>query len=167
MSLSPIQVILTTSSTQVPLPGADVIFNNPSISLARCFIFCKPLVLNSLLLSKPIPLSQICRVKWVLLCLNFKRIASHCEYFNVRSEEHTSELQSQSNLVCRLLLEKKKEGRLADPDDGALARRLHPRNDLLARRGLSDCNHPPGLLPIVDAGCRRLTPGAVAGTLNC
>src|SRR2546430_4315206 len=26
----------------------------------------------------------------------------------VRSEEHTSELQSQSNLVCRLLLEKKK-----------------------------------------------------------
>src|SRR2546430_17398318 len=27
---------------------------------------------------------------------------------NIRSEEHTSELQSQSNLVCRLLLEKKK-----------------------------------------------------------
>src|SRR5688572_31574879 len=30
------------------------------------------------------------------------------EVLNVRSEEHTSELQSQSNLVCRLLLEKKK-----------------------------------------------------------
>src|SRR2546427_9155390 len=29
----------------------------------------------------------------------------------VRSEEHTSELQSQSNLVCRLLLEKKKKER--------------------------------------------------------
>src|SRR5688572_32229213 len=28
---------------------------------------------------------------------------------HVRSEEHTSELQSQSNLVCRLLLEKKKK----------------------------------------------------------
>src|SRR2546430_15030159 len=28
---------------------------------------------------------------------------------NWRSEEHTSELQSQSNLVCRLLLEKKKK----------------------------------------------------------
>src|SRR5688572_32062761 len=28
-----------------------------------------------------------------------------------RSEEHTSELQSQSNLVCRLLLEKKKQCR--------------------------------------------------------
>src|SRR5688572_31972418 len=28
-----------------------------------------------------------------------------------RSEEHTSELQSQSNLVCRLLLEKKKKSK--------------------------------------------------------
>src|SRR2546430_6057465 len=28
-----------------------------------------------------------------------------------RSEEHTSELQSQSNLVCRLLLEKKKKAK--------------------------------------------------------
>src|SRR2546430_12168761 len=32
----------------------------------------------------------------------------------VRSEEHTSELQSQSNLVCRLLLEKKKTHRAND-----------------------------------------------------
>src|SRR5256886_7675533 len=31
---------------------------------------------------------------------------------NGRSEEHTSELQSQSNLVCRLLLEKKKTFRV-------------------------------------------------------
>src|SRR2546430_5258752 len=31
-----------------------------------------------------------------------------------RSEEHTSELQSQSNLVCRLLLEKKKKHNNAD-----------------------------------------------------
>src|SRR2546430_4115253 len=29
-------------------------------------------------------------------------------FLTYRSEEHTSELQSQSNLVCRLLLEKKK-----------------------------------------------------------
>src|SRR5688572_31757682 len=33
-----------------------------------------------------------------------RRAAKHA-----RSEEHTSELQSQSNLVCRLLLEKKKK----------------------------------------------------------
>src|SRR2546430_3002034 len=31
-----------------------------------------------------------------------------------RSEEHTSELQSQSNLVCRLLLEKKKINKYSD-----------------------------------------------------
>src|SRR2546427_2686912 len=35
----------------------------------------------------------------------------------VRSEEHTSELQSQSNLVCRLLLEKKKKTRLKTVGD--------------------------------------------------
>src|SRR2546427_897120 len=32
-----------------------------------------------------------------------------CAASRQRSEEHTSELQSQSNLVCRLLLEKKKQ----------------------------------------------------------
>src|SRR2546427_7439082 len=38
----------------------------------------------------------------------------------IRSEEHTSELQSQSNLVCRLLLEKKKKEYL---DEGPANRR--------------------------------------------
>src|SRR2546427_7483656 len=38
-----------------------------------------------------------------------------------RSEEHTSELQSQSNLVCRLLLEKKKKREHARPEH-----RIHP-----------------------------------------
>src|SRR5688572_17741758 len=51
--------------------------------------------------------------------LNMERSFVRIDYFallqgisvrnNVRSEEHTSELQSQSNLVCRLLLEKKKK----------------------------------------------------------
>src|SRR2546427_2384724 len=40
-----------------------------------------------------------------------------------RSEEHTSELQSQSNLVCRLLLEKKK---------GMINVELSQRDDLVA-----------------------------------
>src|SRR2546427_3329877 len=35
-------------------------------------------------------------------------LVKHLLYTEKRSEEHTSELQSQSNLVCRLLLEKKK-----------------------------------------------------------
>src|SRR5256885_13004892 len=34
---------------------------------------------------------------------------------NLRSEEHTSELQSPCNLVCRLLLEKKKNDNLRRP----------------------------------------------------
>src|SRR2546430_447433 len=43
-----------------------------------------------------------------------------------RSEEHTSELQSQSNLVCRLLLEKKKKKVERDLlDVRALLRRAH------------------------------------------
>src|SRR2546430_11071159 len=37
------------------------------------------------------------------------RQAQACGDNRDRSEEHTSELQSQSNLVCRLLLEKKKK----------------------------------------------------------
>src|SRR2546427_4945507 len=43
-------------------------------------------------------------VRVEVLLLNWK---SDNEKSRLRSEEHTSELQSQSNLVCRLLLEKK------------------------------------------------------------
>src|SRR5258706_7448770 len=35
-----------------------------------------------------------------------------CEWIQARSEEHTSELQSLTNLVCRLLLEKKNRTQL-------------------------------------------------------
>src|SRR2546430_13319218 len=38
-------------------------------------------------------------------------LRGHERHGSGRSEEHTSELQSQSNLVCRLLLEKKKKNR--------------------------------------------------------
>src|SRR2546430_8120330 len=41
-----------------------------------------------------------------------KSIAVEVAADDVRSEEHTSELQSQSNLVCRLLLEKKKKKKI-------------------------------------------------------
>src|SRR2546430_12102418 len=41
-----------------------------------------------------------------------------------RSEEHTSELQSQSNLVCRLLLEKKKKPELDQPHLGVTSLRV-------------------------------------------
>src|SRR5207247_4349955 len=39
----------------------------------------------------------------------YSEISPPCERKNRRSEEHTSELQSRVDLVCRLLLEKKKK----------------------------------------------------------
>src|SRR2546427_9396414 len=45
-----------------------------------------------------------------------------------RSEEHTSELQSQSNLVCRLLLEKKKKNIASLTCGPTLPNRTSPGN---------------------------------------
>src|SRR5205085_6314702 len=45
-------------------------------------------------------------VNWLLFVRTERRQAQERDR-QLRSEEHTSELQSQSNLVCRLLLEKK------------------------------------------------------------
>src|SRR2546421_1023049 len=44
-----------------------------------------------------------------LICLTFfEQVDKQFSHMRIRSEEHTSELQSRSDLVCRLLLEKKK-----------------------------------------------------------
>src|SRR2546430_1938096 len=43
---------------------------------------------------------------------SIQRARALAELYRSRSEEHTSELQSQSNLVCRLLLEKKKKDKM-------------------------------------------------------
>src|SRR2546430_2862151 len=53
-----------------------------------------------------------------------------------RSEEHTSELQSQSNLVCRLLLEKKKEDSAHATHQMAQADECRTRHINMARRTL-------------------------------
>src|SRR5688572_23050944 len=45
---------------------------------------------------------------WASVSLAVEAMRQGARDFVERSEEHTSELQSQSNLVCRLLLEKKK-----------------------------------------------------------
>src|SRR6266478_8442924 len=42
-------------------------------------------------------------------CRRHSHLPKTSKPLTARSEEHTSELQSQSNLVCRLLLEKKKK----------------------------------------------------------
>src|SRR5688572_32204096 len=56
-------------------------------------------------------LVQFLRERCVKLSIPARRLPDRLKQLVVdeRSEEHTSELQSQSNLVCRLLLEKKKE----------------------------------------------------------
>src|SRR2546430_5914371 len=73
-----------------------------------------------------------------------------------RSEEHTSELQSQSNLVCRLLLEKKTEVLDARaPVDPAHARGQRPvgrlpgtgHEDSATDRGPRQDHLPPGTEP--------------------
>src|SRR2546430_13535315 len=53
------------------------------------------------------------------------RVTSFTEI--LRSEEHTSELQSQSNLVCRLLLEKKNTKHVSCYTRSPLARRTRRR----------------------------------------
>src|SRR2546430_12431213 len=77
----------------------------------------------------------------------------------VRSEEHTSELQSQSNLVCRLLLEKKKNnlGRTIDRNvqyrrDRVPLRRTHGR--LLAYLSAAGALPPPSC-QLLHAARRR------------
>src|SRR2546430_6051276 len=51
-----------------------------------------------------------------------------CPSFWSRSEEHTSELQSQSNLVCRLLLEKKKTNHTRTSESTSASHRLIVRD---------------------------------------
>src|SRR5205807_4054694 len=62
-------------------------------------------------------------------------------YFLSRSEEHTSELQSPCNLVCRLLLEKKNEVNIEEPGS-----RFCPRTHALPTRPAADAK-PPRLDP--------------------
>src|SRR3712207_7049490 len=60
----------------------------------------------------------------------------------VRSEEHTSELQSRQYLVCRLLLEKKKNSIMhAPPSHTSLPSIFHPRLPVFYHTFSSSCPH--------------------------
>src|SRR2546430_4536925 len=61
-----------------------------------------------------------------------------------RSEEHTSELQSQSNLVCRLLLEKKKKFLISLPASLTISQ---PSLQVYRK----DHNLPPILIAFIDS----------------
>src|SRR2546430_9001758 len=68
----------------------------------------KSLFANARVLSAAFALFQNFTSSLVKSCWLMSHWNSICIANSRRSEEHTSELQSQSNLVCRLLLEKKK-----------------------------------------------------------
>src|SRR2546430_12690758 len=57
----------------------------------------------------PISLAKSTQRSVFLRCDETVPFGAFAAVIDARSEEHTSELQSQSNLVCRLLLEKKKK----------------------------------------------------------
>src|SRR5947209_14564889 len=46
-------------------------------------------------------------IRWSLVCIHYQPELAAAWFACMRSEEHTSELQSRQYLVCRLLLEKK------------------------------------------------------------
>src|SRR5689334_24319184 len=49
------------------------------------------------------------------ICVASDSLRCYAAVYGLRSEEHTSELQSQFHLVCRLLLEKKKKKNIKNP----------------------------------------------------
>src|SRR3989442_2956195 len=65
----------------------------------------------------PVPAEALYGVQTERARHNFavSHLAPLAPFVEVRSEEHTSELQSRPHLVCRLLLEKKKHDQNCDP----------------------------------------------------
>src|SRR5690606_42140394 len=75
----------------------------PYTTLFRSYIGCiRPIIVKRILLVSLKKSNKFIKISGRLIGLKF---AIHKTF---RSEEHTSELQSRENLVCRLLLEKKK-----------------------------------------------------------
>src|SRR2546428_3402290 len=78
------------------------LFRSFSISI-YCFSFGVILLLSSLFRRQSMNLGRTV----------FSQLVDLLPTYQFRSEEHTSELQSRSDLVCRLLLEKKKKKTIA------------------------------------------------------
>src|SRR5256885_8185436 len=74
----------------------------PYTTLFRSLALGALAVLTGFAIYKPTQLS------WLTALFGGFQAARYWHFWIVRSEEHTSELQSPCNLVCRLLLEKKK-----------------------------------------------------------
>src|SRR2546426_8096526 len=78
------------------------------------------------------PYTTLFRSEFLCQGCEYRQLIWSVTFHNLRSEEHTSELQSPCNLVCRLLLEKKKQtihsptprGEVLPPDDASYDRFL-------------------------------------------
>src|SRR5438093_6717592 len=66
---------------------------------------------------------KIYKLGVVQIPTNMPMVRADHRHVRRRSEEHTSELQSLTNLVCRLLLEKKKTRKSRSPEPGIKTRR--------------------------------------------
>src|SRR5256886_13084940 len=82
-------------------PPISPLFPHPTLFRSCCSSTSRPRI------SAPPPVITIPRSTMSLASSG--GVISRARRTASRSEEHTSELQSQSNLVCRLLLEKKKK----------------------------------------------------------
>src|SRR3712207_8025455 len=85
---------------------------------------------------------------------NLHSLHTQNELTIVRSEEHTSELQSRQSLVCRLLLEKK-----VHPEDGLCSKREDPQRNYILFTLRQSVLLRQNLLPLLH--CAQV--GAVMG----
>src|SRR5256885_5526381 len=92
----------STCVAVIPLPPASIHFGGQPFVLHRKMASC----------SRALQLGRASRHVSRVVSLQVRHRAEAVEYRvgQHRSEEHTSELQSPCNLVCRLLLEKKNKG---------------------------------------------------------
>src|SRR5690554_7517012 len=114
-SLSQVPVAFSLTSPTRPSTVLICFSTTPRVLVSSCSPSCTRRSKNlpassSALVYAPRPASQIWRAESLILsasCGSFSGFLS--SWSDMRSEEHTSELQSRPHLVCRLLLEKKKK----------------------------------------------------------
>src|SRR2546426_9857738 len=84
------------------------IFQSPSFLFFFFFNDTATTEIYTLSLHDALPICSVLSACSRSIVRAFRTASATCEA-KIRSEEHTSELQSPCNLVCRLLLEKKKK----------------------------------------------------------
>src|SRR5690242_21773894 len=104
--------IYITTQLYVPLLLLSFLLLSPVLSLCVCFFF---LMIRRPPRSTLFPYTTLFRSALATFCATFgSSLYLQRVHGWDRSEEHTSELQSHVNLVCRLLLEKKKKNKKCD-----------------------------------------------------